>query len=259
MAQRHLFVPQPRPDLAEILLAVGPMGYGATFWRSVASLLPKHLELRAVRLPGRESRFGDAPYLVAQDAAGEIVDDLLADPSTAGRRVSIVGLCSGATIAFEAARELARRGATGFPDRLVLADRVHPSVQPPFEPIHSMASTELFARLVADDRLPPDVVDDPAVFALFEATWRADLELIERYGYAPAPPLSCSIVAIAPTALHDGALRWAAETNAAFQLVDAGPWAKPLSSAPAEALTNWLIEAMDAFPPSLPQPGRRLS
>lgn len=255
--RRHVFVPQPRSDTADILLAVGPMGYGATFWRPVANRLPDQLELRAVRLPGRESRYGESPYVVAQAAAGEIVDNLLTDPLVADRRVSLVGLCSGAVIAFEVARELARRGASGLPDRLVLADRVHPSVQPPFVPMHPLASAELFERLVTDELLPPDVAGDPAVFELFEPTWRADLELIEQYAYTPAPALSCSIVAIATAARRDGARRWAAETTASFGIVDVGSRTGPLSSAPAEDLADWLIAAMDAT--ARPEPGGRLS
>jgi medium-chain acyl-[acyl-carrier-protein] hydrolase len=245
MMRTHVFVPEPRPNSAEILLAVGPLGHGATFWRSVASHVPDQVELRAVRLPGRENRYTESPYVKVQDAAREIADDLLAE--LPDRPVSVAGLCSGAVIAFETARELERRGTSGLPSRLVLADRVHPTARPPFEPTYSLPSANLFERLVARDLLPPVVADDPSVFTIFESTWRGDLELIEQYTYADAPPLNCPIVAIVTTAQREGARRWAEETTACFRAIDVGSRGGPLSSAPAEELGGWLTEAMKAI------------
>ena len=95
---------------------------------------------------------------------------------------------------------------------------------------------------------PSDVADDPSVFAIFESTWRGDLELIEQYAYAKAPPLKCSVVVITTTAQQDGARRWADETTADFRVIDVGSRAGPLSAAPAQDLGDWLIEAMAAIP-----------
>jgi surfactin synthase thioesterase subunit len=199
-----------------VLVGVSHAGAGAALFREWTTLVPREVCVCALRTPGRESRLLEPPLDRMDDLVAAATDAL--EPLFAGP-LALFGHCSGAWIAFELAREARRRGLRE-PERLLVANQ-----EPP-------------ARAQDGDRLPPDEVDpralldslggidpslggNPELLALVAPAVQADVRLIARYEYGPAPPLDTAITAYVPGRGDlDGAsvAGWELETTGSFAL-----------------------------------------
>jgi medium-chain acyl-[acyl-carrier-protein] hydrolase len=202
-------VPDPRYQVfgaeaegaTHTVIAAGPAGFGANWWTRIAPSLPG-VRILAARLPGRETRLSEPPmtdlHALVDDIAGWAGDEM-------GAATALIGVCSGCALV----SELAARLASASPAPALLL--VNPPETPiPENPYARMSSADLAEELVADGTLPPKLAASQKVFALFEATIRADFTAVERY----VPPV------------EDGRRRFAvlaADRDAA----DAAGWAVP--------------------------------
>src|SRR5438132_14037878 len=73
----NITCPVPRPDARVRLFCFPHAGSGVAQFYPWAHLLPTHIELRAVQLPGRESRQREAPFRSVGEAIQPIVEALL--------------------------------------------------------------------------------------------------------------------------------------------------------------------------------------
>jgi surfactin synthase thioesterase subunit len=134
---------------------------------------------------------------------------------------ALFGMCSGAVVAFELARELRRRDEAG-PTRLLVAAQRAPHFR---AALGRGASDGLEARERVDalGGTDPTVLEHPEMMALLQPTLEADFRLIDSYHYRAEAPLDCPITAFAPDAdpyLEPGVVRaWAQETTAEFEYV----------------------------------------
>jgi medium-chain acyl-[acyl-carrier-protein] hydrolase len=114
-------------------------GWGELLDRSVAG----GLEVVAVELPGRASRFREAPYRTIAEAvagAGSAIAPLLDRP------FAFFGHSLGAVLAFELARWLRREGRPQ-PRQLFVSARRAPHLPDDEEPISGLSDEEFVARL----------------------------------------------------------------------------------------------------------------
>ncbi|MGH6679076.1 MAG: thioesterase II family protein, partial [Bradyrhizobium sp.] len=124
MRPSWLTCPIARAHAAIQLVAFPHAGGGATAFYPLAGLLPEAIELRAVQLPGRETRLGEAPFTRLPpliDALADALGDSLRVP------YALFGHSLGALIAFELAREFRRRRLP-LPRTLIVSGRRAPTL-----------------------------------------------------------------------------------------------------------------------------------
>jgi len=150
-------------------------------FRPWAARLPADVELVAVRMPGRESRFAERPYTdwptLAEDAA-EALGPLLDVPTV------LFGHSFGGMLAYEVARLLNRRGTANL-ESLVVSGCRSPLVRPPWRAPYDAPSDALWTWLAHIEGTPAEVLADRQLRALTEPTLRADLKLADAWNGEP--------------------------------------------------------------------------
>jgi surfactin synthase thioesterase subunit len=203
------------------LVCIGHAAAGASAFRTWSQVVPPHVEVSALRLPGRESRLREAPFddldaLV--DAALPALEEALEPP------FALFGHCSGGLIAFELARELARRGRPQ-PLLLAVAGQVAPSAHAIPPEVRSLGLRE---RLELMGATGDAVMRNDQLFAALEPAIAADFRMVDGYAYRPGAPLDSAIAVFVgtreQTAKDLAAPAWAAETRAGcdVRLLEAG-------------------------------------
>lgn len=200
----HTLVPRPQREM--LFVAVPPVGYGAAFWNPVSERLDERAELRAVRLPGRETRYTEPALRRLDRAAAEVAAVVWGEAGNLP--VVLVGACSGALVAFEAARLVRADSDAGC---LVVLGQPHPAAAARTS-LHTLPAPELMRALIEAGMLSPQVTWDAQTFAFFEPAIRADLEMVETYEYRAAEPLRCPIVTWQDGA-SSGETQWSVETS----------------------------------------------
>jgi medium-chain acyl-[acyl-carrier-protein] hydrolase len=194
-------------------------GGGASVYRPWDPGLPLTVEVCAVQLPGRETRFRESPYtrlapLVADlaDVLGPILD---VPPVFYGHSM-------GALAAFELARELRRRGGP-LPARLIVGGRRAPDRPPRSTPLHTLPDAEFLVELKRLNGTRSAVLENDDLMRVLLPVLRADFAVHETYVYAAEPPLDCPILAVtgeADTICRPAELEgWRRHTRAEFEAV----------------------------------------
>lgn len=180
---------RPAPRAATRLFCLPHTGAGAAAYRDWAARLHPDVELVAVRLPGRETRFRERPYARMDDLVPALLDALA---PLLDRPHAWFGHSMGALVAYEACRALRDRGAPA-PVRLLVSGRRAPHLPERDRPVHDAPVADLVARLVELDGTPREVLDDRAALTSLLPMLRADFAVVETYGRRPAAPLTVPI------------------------------------------------------------------
>jgi surfactin synthase thioesterase subunit len=155
------------------LYAVGPIGAGAAAWAPVADSLDAGIELRALRLPGREKRFREQGATSVPVQVADLLADIRTEIRADNLPYAFVGMCSGAVLAFELAAALE-------PGTLVV---VNQSCTDNFgDLIRSLDDITVRDWLANVAGLAPDDITDEAV-GMFGATITADIAALKSYTY----------------------------------------------------------------------------
>ncbi len=164
-----------------------PYAGGASgIYRGWSELLPAGIEVFAVELPGRASRFREAPCESVAEAvagAGPALLPLLDRP------FALFGHSLGALVAFELARWLRREGGPQ-PRRLFASARRAPHLPDDKEPMTGLPEEEFLARLRELNGTPEEALQHPELMKMLLPTLRADFEMVESYQVAPEAPLA---------------------------------------------------------------------
>lgn len=179
---------RPAPGARLRLFCLPHTGGGASLYRSWAQRLPPDIELIAIRLPGRETRFREPPFTRLDELAPALVS---AVRPWLDRPHAWFGHSMGSLIAFEACRILARRSLPA-PVRLQVAGKPAPHLVPRQPPVHAAPTADLVDRLRLLGGTPAALLDGGALGVLLP-TLRADFAVAETYTCRPAPPLDCPI------------------------------------------------------------------
>lgn len=207
-----------RADPAVRLVCLPYAGAGASIFTGWPRLLPDHVELLAIQLPGREDRanelhVGDLDRLVR--TVSQALRPYLGAP------VALFGHCGGALLAFELAAELRRRFGVE-PLRLFVAAQAAPFLPPRNPPIHTMGTAEFRREIDRMGGVPAEVLGDDDLMSFLMALLRADFRLWETYPVRDRPPLSCPITAFGgtddPRTHPDDLAAWSRLTTAQFRL-----------------------------------------
>ncbi|WNM30388.1 alpha/beta fold hydrolase [Streptomyces sp. Li-HN-5-11] len=156
------------------LVCIPWAGAGGAPFQAWAPVLDGTAAVHAVRLPGRESRI-DEPLL---NELEPIVEEVVRGVRALGDRpVALFGLCSGALVAFEAARALGPGRVS-----LLAASQMPPAVAA------RVATEELASREgLAARYLPAELLAEPEMVELLIEVLEADIQAVSGYRHAPEP------------------------------------------------------------------------
>jgi len=192
-------------------------GGGAATFRDWSALVPGEVELCAVELPGRETRFSEPP-VASMPALVPPLCDAIGD--LRGVPFAFLGHSLGAVVAFEVARELQARGGA-MVGAVVACGHRAPHLPPRERPIHGLPDAELELELKQLDGCPPEFWQHQELKELLLPVIRADLALAETYRCAPGSPLSCPILAFGGSDDEDLPARdlesWREHTSSEFR------------------------------------------
>jgi medium-chain acyl-[acyl-carrier-protein] hydrolase len=167
-------------------------GAGASMFRGWRTGFASNIELCAIQLPGRESRFKELPFR----RMGPLIEELTATIGPVlDRPFAVFGHSMGAAVAFELSRCLRER--TGqVPLYIFVSGYPAPrAIRPRIPAVHTLSDSDLASEL---QRLgtPQETFSIPELLSTVLPTLRADFEVIETWAPQPATPLSCPILAI---------------------------------------------------------------
>ncbi|MFF2848881.1 thioesterase II family protein [Streptomyces sp. NPDC058001] len=182
-----------RPDAGVQLFCLPAAGMGASAYREWQAALGPGVEVIAVQLPGRESRFGEQPLSTVDLIVERLTGPLL---ERADRPFALFGHSMGALLSFEIAHEAVRRGRP--PVRLIVSglEAAHDRTQVRGT-AHELSESELLEYVLKLGGIPPEGHEYPELVSLFLPTLRADLAVGETYRYRARPPLPVPITALA--------------------------------------------------------------
>jgi medium-chain acyl-[acyl-carrier-protein] hydrolase len=191
-------------------------GGGASIFREWPAELPPGIQVCPVQLPGRESRWGEAPFTRLSslvETLANVLHPLLNVP------FALFGHSMGALISFELARRL-RRDTGEVPVHVFVSAARAPQIPDPWPPIHQLPDSEFANQLVRFNGIPAEVLQNAELMRMVLPTLRADFTLYETYVHQPEEPLSCPLSAYGGRqdsrvpAVHVAG--WRAQTRGAF-------------------------------------------
>ncbi len=166
-------------------------GGGASVFRPWATALPPALEVFALRLPGRENRIKEAPFVRMTALIDALLPTIL--PYLNGP-FAFFGHSLGALVSFELARALCERHSM-VPRRLLVSACPAPQIARAGKALHTMPDAEFIAALQRLNGLPEAVLQNHELLEMLIPTLRADFAVYETYSFQPGPPLPCAISA----------------------------------------------------------------
>lgn len=183
---------QPRPRARLRLYCLPCAGGGPSMFRTWAGLLPGWIELRAVRLPGRQGRHREPAFTQADQAVDALLDGLGADLTG---DYAFFGHSMGALLGYRMTRELVRTGARA-PRLLAVASWPPRGAPSSSMPDPADPDAEFAGAVRGLGGVPDELLDDPAMLRGTLPLLRADFALCRSYSYAPGPRLGPPVVAM---------------------------------------------------------------
>lgn len=180
---------------------------------------PDEIEVVGVQLPGRESRFSEAPYtnmLSLVHKLTEVLQPHLDLP------YAFYGHSMGAILSFELARELCRQELAG-PTHLFVGAYRAPQLPRTEAPVHSLPDKEFLTDVSRRyQSLPDEILESPELAEIFIGPLRADVTMLETWNFTNSAPLECPLTVFGglqdQSVTKDELMAWRAQTNSAFNL-----------------------------------------
>lgn len=209
--------PNPNPDATVRLVCLPHAGASPAAFKTWADQVPKHFELLAVRLPGRDARV-DEPLVTS---VKDIVEPLArALELLFGRaRVIVFGHSLGALLGLELVYEL-RRCSISQPALLVVSGRTVPGTGRTLR-LHELPDRHLIREVQRIyGGIPREILVEPAMLKRMLPILRADLAVNENYEAQTEAPLDCGLLALGgnedPHVTHTELELWRKCTTGSF-------------------------------------------
>jgi medium-chain acyl-[acyl-carrier-protein] hydrolase len=184
------WIPVTRPQATVRLVCHPPAGADAAFYADWAEELPPHIEIWAVRMPGRGGRIDEPQCADAQELAATVADALLSESAC---RTALFGASLGGFVAFEVAHRLETCGEPAV--ALFVYGSPAPQVVRPGQPSEDMDDHEFREELRSAPFLPPEVLEHDELLELLLPTLRADHAMAANYRSAHTRPLATPVQA----------------------------------------------------------------
>ncbi len=164
-------------------------GAGASAFRGWADRMPSDVLVSPVRLPGRESRIGEAPLRRMESLVGELAKAIL---PYLRQPFAFYGHSMGAAIAFELARRLRSEGQP-LPAALFVSGARAPQFRLGHVPAPEPSEKDFLGELNRLEGLPQEVRDNRDLLRMVLPALQADTALYRSYVYLEEAPLDCPI------------------------------------------------------------------
>jgi len=209
---------KPAPAARLRLFCFPYAGGGAMIFRKWADALPSTVEVTALRLPGREGRLREEPFVSLAPLVrtiNEVLEPYLDKP------FAFFGHSMGAAIGYEWARLL--QGERGLqPLHLFVSGRRAPQYPDDDRHTYALPEKEFVEELKRLNGTPREVLDHPELMEMMLPLLRADFSVCGGYEYSPGPPLNCPITAyggLSDTSVTRATLEgWREHTTSTFTL-----------------------------------------
>ncbi|WP_210589229.1 thioesterase II family protein [Streptomyces sp. GESEQ-35] len=196
-------------------------GGSATSYMPLARMVPADFDVVSVQYPGRQDRYGEAPFTdlapLVEAVAEELAHELAADP---GRPYALFGHSMGALVAYETARLLARGELPG-PQRLFLSGRGAPGLRTSVR-YDLYDDADVLAEMRRLGGTDQAMLDDPELLELVLPALRADYRAVGTYRWRGGEPLAAAITALVgdrdPMVTVQDARTWREHTSGDFAL-----------------------------------------
>lgn len=211
--------PKPNPEARLRLFCFPYAGVGASVYAQWAKLIPADVELHALQLPGRETRWREPAYRQFPPlikALSEAIKPYLDKPFV------FFGHSLGALISFETARYL--RQLYGLePVHMFVSARRSPQLPEPGPALHPLSDTAFISQIQQRySGIPPVILQDQELMQLFLPILRADIELLESYQYSHNLPFNFPLSVFGgwedKQATEQELLAWRSQTRNTFTL-----------------------------------------
>lgn len=184
--------PESRAPDRVVLFCVPYAGGGASVFRQWQDMLPEHIQLCRLQLPGRENRVRETARTDLPSLIKECVTAIL--PCLENAEFAFYGHSMGTRVILEMAREIRRR--TGREPSHLFFAACNPPHLPEPPPAHVLPDEDFMKVLRNLGGTPQEVLDDTELMNLFLPLLRADYALKERYSYYEEAPFSCAVTAL---------------------------------------------------------------
>lgn len=164
-------------------------GGSASVYSNWQDELGSEVEVCAIQLPGRGTRFGEMPIQSMSVLTQEIARAIVADSS---KSFAFFGHSLGALVSFEVSRYL-RGHYLPQPRHLFVSGCAAPQCREPSRKLHQLPDDELLDELKDYNGTPPEILSDRTLMTLLLPMIRADFGLAEEYIYRAAPKLNLPI------------------------------------------------------------------
>ncbi|MEU9117243.1 alpha/beta fold hydrolase [Streptomyces sp. NPDC048483] len=206
----------PADNARARLLCLPHAGGSAPFYFPVSRALSPAVDVLAVQYPGRQDRRHE-PCL---DSLPALADALVEEVSPwTDRPLALFGHSMGATLAFELALRLERRGTVPL---VVFASGRRAPSRHRDESVHLRDDDGMIAELRALNGTGAQVFGDEELLRMVLPAIRSDYRAAETYRYSPGPRLAAPIQAHTgvddPKATLDEVRAWEEHTDASFEM-----------------------------------------
>ncbi|RLB66646.1 MAG: putative thioesterase [Deltaproteobacteria bacterium] len=168
-------------------------GGGASVFNSWSNSFPDTIELQAVQLPGRESRYNEPKSTDIHETVKALADSI---KPYLDRPYALFGYSMGALVAFELMRELRRRGDP-LPIQLFVAAMRAPQTPPICPSLADLPNDSFLEEMRYYYDPPQDAWNLPELLEIILPTLRADMNMCDGYIHNLEPPFACPIYAFA--------------------------------------------------------------
>ena len=191
-------------------------GGSAQVYKNWNDLLPDYLQLSAIQLPGRSSRFTEEPYNTIEP----LLDDLMPEIRPfLDMPFVFFGHSLGAAVSFELSRRLQSDGLR--PEFLFVSGRNAPHLPRKRPPIHHLPEGEFKTELLSMNGTPKEILENQELMDLMVPMLRADFSVSETYEHQEGENLTCPMASFGgvddPDVDEEGVSGWGKHTKGPFQ------------------------------------------
>lgn len=184
-----LVTPVPNANASRRLICFAYAGGGAALFRNWATVFPD-TEVVAARLPGRESRFAEAPVDDFETILTGICLDIC--QACSDKPYVLFGYSLGSLFAYEVARHMRSAGRREA-QALIVAARRSAHMPRDGRNLHLLPDAEFIQALERLEGTPPQLFLETELLQLLLPMVRADFKLHEAYRYSANEPLDCPL------------------------------------------------------------------